>query len=123
MAPLQLIDQRAQNHGAGGAQRVAHGNCAAIDIDLVVRHLHLFHEAHHHGGEGFIDFKQVDLVNRHAGLGQGLARGRHRAGQHDGRVGAAQGRRHNPRARPQAVRFAGGFRADQHRRGAIDNAR
>jgi len=32
-----------------------------FDVDLVVRHLHLLHEAHHHGGKGLVHFKQVDV--------------------------------------------------------------
>ena len=120
---MQLVNQSAQNHGAGGTQRVTHGDGAAIDVDLLVRHFHLFHEAHHHGGKGFVDFKQINLPDRHAGLGQGLARGRHGAGQHDGRVGTAQGRRHNARTRRKAMGFASRLRANQHRRSAIHNAR
>ena len=88
-----------------------------------MRHFHLFHEAHHHGGKGFVDFKQINLLYRHAGLGQRLARSRHGAGQHDGGVGPAQGRRHDAGAGLQAMGFSGRLGAHQHRRRAIDNAR
>src|ERR1700748_3522087 len=32
---LELVDQRAQDHAAGGAERVTHGDGAAVDVDLV----------------------------------------------------------------------------------------
>src|SRR5258708_38632842 len=38
-ATLELVEHGAQDHGAGGAQRMAHGDGAAVHIDLVVRHL------------------------------------------------------------------------------------
>jgi hypothetical protein len=34
---LQLVQGGAQDHGAGGAQRVAHGDGAAVDVDAVER--------------------------------------------------------------------------------------
>ena len=64
------------------------------------------HEAHRHRGEGLVDLEQVDVVDGQPGLGQRLARRRHRAGEHDGRVGARQGRRDDARARREAVRPA-----------------
>ena len=63
---------------------------AAVDVDLLVRHAHLLHEAHRHRGERLVDLEQVDVVDRQAGLGERLARRRHRAGEHDGRVGAGE---------------------------------
>jgi hypothetical protein len=34
VAPFQFVEHGSQDHRAGGAQRVAHGNRSAIDIDL-----------------------------------------------------------------------------------------
>ena len=87
-----------------------------------MRHLHLFHEAHHHGSKGLVHLKQVNLVNGQPRLGQRLARRRHGAGQHDGGVGTAQGRCHNARTWREAVQFARRFRANQHCGGAVHNA-
>src|SRR5450830_1836577 len=42
LAPVQFIDQGAQDHRARGPQRVAQGNGAAIHIDLVVRYASSF---------------------------------------------------------------------------------
>jgi hypothetical protein len=108
---------------AGGAQRVPHRDRPAVDVDLVVRHAHFLHEPHRHGGEGFVDLEQVDLVEGHPGLGQGLACRRHGAGQHDGRVGARQCGRDNAGPRREAMRPACLFAADQEGRRAVDHAR
>jgi hypothetical protein len=80
-------------------ERDAHGDRAAVDVDLLVRHAHLLHELHRHGGEGLVDLEQVDLRDRHAGLGERLARRGHRAGQHDGGIGARERGGDDARAR------------------------
>src|SRR3954451_1138327 len=66
---LQLVDERAQDDGAGGAQRVAHGDGAAVDVGDVVADPHVLHEAHRDGGEGLVDLPQVDVVSGQAGPG------------------------------------------------------
>ena len=38
--------------------------------------------------KGFVHFKQIDIVYRQSGLGQGFARSGHRPREHDGRVRA-----------------------------------
>ena len=119
---MQLINQDAQDHGAGGTQRVTHGDRTTIDVDLVVWHFHFFHEAHDDGGKGLVDFKQIDLVYRHAGPRQSLARCGHGTGEHDGRIRTAECGRHNAGAWCQAMDLASGFGANQDRRRAIHNA-
>ena len=37
LAPLQLVEHGAEDHRAGRAQRMAHRDGAAVDVDLVVR--------------------------------------------------------------------------------------
>ena len=59
---------------------MAHGDGAAIDVDLLLGHAQVLHELEHHGGEGLVDLEQVDVADFQAGLGQGLAGGRRRAG-------------------------------------------
>ena len=85
--------------------------------------MHFSHEAHGHGGKRLVHFKQIDVVHRQTGFGQGLASRRHGAGQHDGRVGPGQGRGNNPPAwcQPQGPAF--GLAAYQHRSGTIHDAR
>ena len=48
------------------------------------------------GGERLVDLPQVDVVDLEAGLGQRLAGGGGRAGEHDRRVGAGDRGRHDP---------------------------
>src|SRR5581483_2306958 len=73
VAALQLVDDRADEHGAGGAERVAHGDGAAVDVGLLVRDVEVLHEPHGDRGEGLVDLEQVDVVGGEAGLGQCLA--------------------------------------------------
>ena len=70
--PLELVEQRADEHRAGRAERMAHRDRAAVDVDLLVRHAELLHEAHRHRGERLVDLEQVDVVDRQAGLGERL---------------------------------------------------
>ncbi|KAG1081764.1 hypothetical protein G6F40_015372 [Rhizopus arrhizus] len=42
----------------------------AIHVELVVRDAQLTHRRHRHHGKGFVDFEQIDLVQRPAGLVQ-----------------------------------------------------
>ena len=86
---------------------MAHGDGAAIDIDLVVTDVELVHGEQHDGGERLVDFEQVDVGNRHAGARQHLLGHRNRAGQHDRRLGADIGKRPDPGARLEAGAFTG----------------
>src|SRR6185437_2918771 len=56
---LELVDQGAQDHAAGGAQRVAHGDGAAVDVDLVHVPAHVLDVAQDDGREGLVDLDQV----------------------------------------------------------------
>src|SRR6185437_11995966 len=59
---LELIDERAQDHAAGGAEGVAHGDGAAVDVDLVHVPAHVLDVAQDNGGEGLVDLDQIDVV-------------------------------------------------------------
>src|SRR5690606_8068850 len=96
---FQLIQHGAHDHGTGGPQRVAHGDGTAVDVHFVVTQAHVLHETHGHGGEGLVDFHQVDLIDGHAGFLQYLAAGRRRASEHDGGISAADGGGHHPPTR------------------------
>ena len=121
---LQLVEQGADDDRAGGAERVAHGDGAAIHIDhLAGVDLEGLQEAQHHGGEGLVDFEKVDIadglmplsarifsvtgtgpvsmmVGSSADLGGGLDAG----------------------AGGEPVGLAEGLGADQHGGGAVDDA-
>ncbi len=58
---LQLVERRAEDHRAGRAERMAHGDGAAVDVDLGGVELEGLHEAQHHRGEGLVDLEQVDV--------------------------------------------------------------
>src|SRR5665811_891582 len=123
VAALQFVDQRAEDHRTGRTERVAHGDRAAVDVDLVMRHIHVAHETHDDRGEGLVHLEQVDVACLKAGLGQRLARGRCGTGQHDGRVGARDGNRQYAGSRGQPVALAGFFAANSDEGCAIDDAR
>ena len=46
VAPLELVDQGAEDHRAGRAERVAHRDRAAVDVGDLVGDAHVVHEAH-----------------------------------------------------------------------------
>src|SRR5690606_18445970 len=119
---FQFIQQGAEDDGAGGSQRVAHGDGAAVHVHFLVRNGQFFLEAHHHRGKGFVHFKQVDLVHGHARFLQRLAGGGGRAGEHDGGVCAGDRGGDNAGAGLQTQFLALGFAANQHGGGTVDNA-
>src|SRR5262245_53229142 len=63
VAPLHLVEQRSQYHGAGGAERMAHGDGAAIHVDLVVRHLEDLQVAQDDGGERLVQLPEIDVLD------------------------------------------------------------
>src|SRR3954470_13457477 len=67
VAPLQLVECNAEDHRAGGAERMPHGDGPAVDIDFAVVDAEGLHEAQHHRSEGFVDLDQVDVAELHAG--------------------------------------------------------
>uniref|UniRef100_A0A0N4Z3R5 PE-PGRS family protein n=1 Tax=Parastrongyloides trichosuri TaxID=131310 RepID=A0A0N4Z3R5_PARTI len=119
---LQLVQQGAEDHAAGGAQRVAHGDGAAVHVHPVVRHVQLLHEIHDHRGEGLVQLEQVDVADAHARAGQGLLRHGDRAGQHDGRLRTDRGRTDDAGAGLQPHLLAHLPGADQDAGGAVDDA-
>ena len=123
VAPLQLVEQRAQDHRAGGAQRMAHGDGAAVHVDLVVRHLEDLQVAQHDGGEGLVQLPEIDVLHRHAGALQRLLRGGRRTGQHDRGLRADRGEGADARPRLQPGLLAELLGADQDGGSAIDDAR
>src|ERR1035441_580847 len=91
VAALELVDHGAGDHGAGSAQRVAHRDGAAVDVELLVGDVQVLLELQHDGCEGLVQLEQVDVVDRQARAVEHLAGGRHGAGEHDDRVSAAGG--------------------------------
>ncbi len=102
IAPLQFVERRSEDHGACCAERVAERDGAAVHVQFVVRHFQLAHEAEHDRGEGLIDLVEVDVVLRHAGAVQDLARDIGGRRQHDAGFRADRGEGLDARARFQA---------------------
>ena len=64
---LELVERGAEDHRAGGAERVAHGDGAAVDVDAGGVDVEGLHEAQHDRGEGLVDLEEVDVADGHAG--------------------------------------------------------
>src|SRR5689334_8257078 len=63
VAALELVDHGACDHGAGGAQRVAHRDGATVDVELLVRDVQVLLELQHNRREGLVELEQVDVVD------------------------------------------------------------
>ena len=122
VAPLELVEQRAEDHRAGRAERMAHGDGAAVDVDLGVVEVERLQVAQHDRRERLVDLEQVDVGERHAGALEHLLGHVDRAGEHHGGLRADIGERLDPGARLQAGAAAGLLVADQHGGGAVDDA-
>src|SRR6266508_4562458 len=116
---LEVVEHGADEHGAGGAERVAHRDRAAVDVELLVRDAQVLLVPEHYRGERLVQLEQVDVLDGQTGGLQHLLRRRRRAGQHDRRVGAAGRGRHDPGARLEPRGLTRRFVADQHQRGAV----
>src|SRR5690606_19501083 len=121
---LQLQGGGHQQAGAGHAQRVAQGDGAAVGVDpgVVVLDAQLTHDREALGGEGFVQFDDVDLIDGQALLVQQLAYRRYRADAHDARLDAGGGHAEDPGDRLEAVFLHCVGTGDQHGGGAVVDA-
>src|SRR3954467_8649257 len=67
-AAAQLVDQRAEDAGARGPDRVAERDRPAVHVDLRLVDADHAHRVECHRGERLVDLEQVDVVDRQAGL-------------------------------------------------------
>src|SRR5262249_33996678 len=72
VAAFQLVEHGTQDHGAGRAERMTHGDSTAIHIDLVVRNIERLHVAQDDRGKGLVKLPEVDILLGHACLFQDL---------------------------------------------------
>src|SRR5699024_8781410 len=119
---LEFVEDRAGDHRAGRAERMAHGDGAAVDVELLVRDVHVLLETQDDRGERLVELPEVDVVGGETGGGQRLLGGRGGAGQHDGGVGAGGGGGDDAGAGRHVHGPAGLFRSDDDERRAIDDA-
>ena len=66
--PLEFVEHGAENHAAGRAERMAHRDRAAVDVDLGGIEVEGLHVAQDDRRERLVDLEEVDVVLRHAGL-------------------------------------------------------
>src|SRR5579871_2182411 len=80
---LKLVERGAKDHRARRAERMAHGDRAAVRIDLRGIEVEGLQIAQHHGSESLVELDEVDVPEAHARFGEKLPRHVDRAGQHD----------------------------------------
>jgi hypothetical protein len=51
---------------------MAHGDGAAVHVDLVMVHVEGLHEAQHDRGERLVHLEQVDIADLHPAVGEDL---------------------------------------------------
>src|SRR6516165_7918652 len=65
IASLQFINDGAEDHGAGRAERVTHGDRPAVDIDPGRIEVESLAIAQHYRRKCLVDFDEIDVVERH----------------------------------------------------------
>ncbi len=88
-AEFHGVEQGYEDARAAGADGVAEGDGAAVDVDFFLDEAEFFADGQELGGEGFVGFDEVDVVEGEAGFGQRLAGGGDGTHAHDGGVYAA----------------------------------
>src|SRR5262249_28108956 len=120
--PLQLVQYSAKQHSTGGPDRMAEGNRATVDVDLIRVNLQVAHGLKRYHGEGFVDLPQVNILYAHAGLVQRLAAGWRGGGGHDHGLCSHGGQTAHASAWPQPVGTRVLGRGDQDCPRTVDNA-
>ena len=85
---LELVEERADQHRAGGAERMAERDGATVDVHLLGLDAELLHGLSGTGANASLISQRSMSLDRHAGALEDLLRGRDGAGQHDHRLGA-----------------------------------
>src|SRR6266700_7834236 len=75
ISSLEAVEQRGHDAGTGHSVGVPQGDRSAVDIELLPRDPQVPGRRDHLGGKVFVDFIQVDVVDRHARSAQSLAAG------------------------------------------------
>jgi hypothetical protein len=110
------VDERHQDAGAAGTDRVPEGDGAPEDVDLLRVQLQLAQDGEALGGEGLVELEQVHGVRTQGGLLERLAHGGHGTDPHHLRIHRRRRVRNDARDRreSQALRP---LRAGQDERG------
>src|SRR4051812_43231464 len=98
-APAQLVDERADDARAAGADRMPEGDGAAVHVDLRLVDSQHPHRVQGDRGERLVDLEQVDVVDREARLLERGPRGVRGGAREVGEVVGHSGLRDDPRER------------------------
>src|SRR6185312_7817309 len=71
-ATAKLVDERADDARAGCTDRMAEGDGAAVDVDLVLVNAEHADRVERYRGKSLVDLPQVDVLGFEASLLQGL---------------------------------------------------
>ena len=105
VAALHFVEQGDEDAGAAGADGMADGDGAAVDVDAVEGEAEFFGDAEGLDAEGFVEFEEVDVVDGPAGAGEDF-------------LNAGDGSEHDPAGSDAA----GGLRADGGERREVEFA-
>src|SRR6478735_2069749 len=83
VVPVEAVEHRVLQSGAGHAEGVADGDGAAVDVEAVEVDAEVLVGRHDLGGERLVDLDEVDVADAHAGVAQRVLRGLDRAEAHD----------------------------------------
>lgn len=75
---LQDTQERRQDTGTTGTERVANRNGTTVDVDLFLRQSQQLHVCEGHDAESLVDFESVNSILRHASVLQGFRNGQSR---------------------------------------------
>ena len=96
---FHFVNKRRHDPGAAAAQRVAEGDGAAVDVELIEIDAQLARAREHLRRKGFVDFNEVDLLDGEAGAFERFLRRRYRSDSHVVWMNTGGGRRDDARHR------------------------
>src|SRR5262249_19715232 len=118
----KLVEQGDHKARAGGSERVAKSDRAAVDVGFIAIEAESFLDGEILGGEGFVDFDTIDLIDREASSFQRLLRCGHGADAHDAGIDAGGGPGNDAADGLEAAIFGEFFARDDDCGGTIDDA-
>src|SRR6266536_5609921 len=101
---LEVVEERAQDAGAGHPERMAEGDGATVRVQLVAEWVHAqaVGAGDHLGRERLVELDHVDVVDGHPGAPQRLLARLDRAQAHDLGLQSRHAGRDDPGQRPDA---------------------
>ncbi|PAV67822.1 hypothetical protein WR25_02692 [Diploscapter pachys] len=115
----QRVNQRRHQLRSTGTERMAQCYRATVDVQLPRICSDVLQPRQGHGGERFVDFVEVDVVDRQAGLLQRLVGREERLLEHDDRIASRDGQIDDPGERRQSMRLQRTLVDDQDRAGTV----